>query len=67
MDFLAANHLGRAMYSDMHLDRGTPPNLARFNFLDAAAHRFFPDWDSAADMSVANLRTAAGKDPHANH
>lgn len=64
MDFLAANHLGRAMYSDMLLDPTAQPNFARFTFLDAAAHRFFPDWDLAADMCVANLRTAAGKDPH---
>jgi transcriptional regulator with XRE-family HTH domain len=64
MDFLAANHLGRAMYSDLLLDPAAPPNFARFTFLDAAAHRFFPDWDLAADMSVANLRTAAGTDPH---
>ena len=64
MDFLAANHLGRAMYSDLLSDPNTPPNFARFTFLDSAAHRFFPDWDLAADMSVANLRTAAGKDPH---
>ena len=63
-DFLAANHLGRAMYSDMLHDPTTQPNFARFTFLDAAAHRFFPDWDLAADMAVANLRTAAGKDPH---
>jgi hypothetical protein len=63
-DFLAANHLGRAMYSDLPLDRTRPPNFARFTFLDAGAHRFFPDWDVAADTSVANLRTAAGKDPH---
>jgi transcriptional regulator with XRE-family HTH domain len=64
LDFLAANHLGRAMYSDMLHDPTRPPNFARFTFLDAAAHRFFPDWDLAADMAVANLRTAAGKDPH---
>jgi transcriptional regulator with XRE-family HTH domain len=64
LDFLAANDLGRAMYSDMLLDRTAQPNFARFTFLDAAAHRFFPDWDQAADTSVANLRTAAGKDPH---
>jgi hypothetical protein len=25
---------------------------------------FFPDWALAADMCVANLRTATGKDPH---
>ena len=64
MDLLAANHLGRAMYSDLYTDPTSPPNFARFTFLDSAAHRFYPDWDLAADMTVANLRTAAGKDPH---
>jgi transcriptional regulator with XRE-family HTH domain len=63
-DLLAANHLGRAMYSDLYTDPTRPPNFARYTFLDNAARRFFPDWDLAADMSVANLRTAAGKDPH---
>jgi transcriptional regulator with XRE-family HTH domain len=63
-DLLAANHLGRAMYSDVYSDRTSPPNFARFTFLDSAARRFYPDWDLAADMTVANLRTAAGKDPH---
>lgn len=63
LDFLAANHLGRAMYSDLLLDP-TPPNFARYTFLDSAARRFYPNWDLAADMTVANLRTAAGKDAH---
>lgn len=63
LDFLAANHLGRAMYSDVLGDPTGPANFARFAFLDSAAHRFYPDWDHAADMTVANLRTAAGKDP----
>jgi hypothetical protein len=39
-------------------------HLARFAFLDAAAHRLYPDWDATADMTVANLRTAGGLDPH---
>jgi transcriptional regulator with XRE-family HTH domain len=64
MDLLAANHLGRAMYSDLYADPTSPPNFARQTFLDSAAHRFYPDWALAADMCVANLRTAAGKDPH---
>jgi transcriptional regulator with XRE-family HTH domain len=64
MDLLAANHLGRAMYSDLYTDPTSPPNFARHTFLDSAAHRFYPDWALAADMCVANLRTAAGKDPH---
>lgn len=64
LDLLAANHLGRAMFSDLFAAPGGPPNFARYTFLDSAAQRFYPDWDLAADMSVANLRTAAGKDPH---
>ena len=50
--------------ADLYTDPTRPPNFARFTFLDSAARRFYPDWDLAADMSVANLRTAAGKDPH---
>ncbi|GAA4955390.1 helix-turn-helix transcriptional regulator [Actinoplanes utahensis] len=63
-DLLAANLLGRAMYSDVYTNVTGVPNFGRFTFLDSAAHRFFPDWNLAADMTVANLRTAAGKDPH---
>jgi transcriptional regulator with XRE-family HTH domain len=63
-DFLAANHLGRAMYADLLLDPAAPPNFARYAFLDSAARRFYPDWDWMAHVTVANLRTAAGKDPH---
>ena len=62
-DLLAANHLGRALYADLYADPTRPPNFARFTFLDSAAHRFYPDWDLAADMTVANLRTAAGQRP----
>ena len=40
------------------------PNFGRFTFLDSAARRLYPDWDLFADMTVANLRTAAGVDPH---
>lgn len=61
-DVLAVNHLGRAMYTDLYADPA--PNFGRFIFLDSAARRFYPDWNMHADMLVANLRTAAGKDPH---
>jgi hypothetical protein len=63
-DLLATNHLGRALYADVYNNHDAPPNFARFTFLDSAAHRFYPDWDLAADITVANLRTAAGQDPH---
>jgi hypothetical protein len=39
-------------------------NLARFRFLDPASRRFCPGWDQAADITVANPRTEAGRSPH---
>ncbi|MEU8821549.1 helix-turn-helix transcriptional regulator [Actinoplanes sp. NPDC048796] len=63
-DLLAANLLGRAMYSDVYDTAIGTPNFGRFTFLDNGARRFYPDWNLAADMLVANLRTAAGVDPH---
>lgn len=64
LDLLAANHLGRAMYADLLLDPTGQPNFGRYTFLDNAARRFYPNWDLAANMTVANLRAAAGKNPH---
>jgi hypothetical protein len=64
MELLATNHLGRALYTDVYTDPTRPPNFARFAFLDNAAHRFYPDWDLAANTAVAILRTSAGRDPH---
>ena len=65
MDLLATNHLGRAMHASLY-DRypTSPPNFARYTFLDDDSHRFYPDWDTAADTAVAILRTEAGRDPH---
>ncbi|MFZ0529943.1 MAG: helix-turn-helix transcriptional regulator [Propionicimonas sp.] len=63
-DFLAANQLGQAMYSDLLADPSGRPNFARFTFLDGAARRFYPDWDFFADITVANLRTEAGRNPN---
>jgi len=64
MDILAANQLARAFYCDVYADPRRPPNIARFTFLDPAGDRFYPDWDSAADICVAILRTEAGRNPH---
>lgn len=67
MDLLAVNHLGRAMHSSLYdsaiTGPGGHPNFARYTFLDADSHRFYPDWDVAADTAVAILRTEAGRDP----
>ncbi|GAB2869568.1 helix-turn-helix transcriptional regulator [Streptomyces mayteni] len=63
MDLLAANPLGHAFYRDVYASPDNQANLARFHFLDPAARRFYPDWDRAADVAVAILRTEAGRDP----
>ncbi|MGC5615829.1 helix-turn-helix transcriptional regulator [Georgenia sp. Z1491] len=68
MDVLATNALARAFYTDVYdmpgRIQGQPPNIARFTFLDERAHDFYPDWDMFADVTVAILRTEAGRDPH---
>lgn len=64
MDLLATNLLARAFYADVFDMPGQPPNLARFTFLDERAYQFYPDWDSFAEVTVAILRTEAGRDPH---
>ena len=65
MDLLAANSLGRAMHSSLYdRDPSGRPNFARYTFLDEDSHRFYPDWEEAADICVAILRTEAGRDPY---
>ena len=64
MDLLAANRLARAFYSEVYASPQQPPNIARFQFLDPASHRFYPDWDSFADVCVEILHTEAGRNPH---
>lgn len=63
MDILATNALARAFYDDIFANPDNRSNLARFAFLDPAAHRFYGDWNSTADITVAMLRTEAGRDP----
>ncbi|MET3934711.1 helix-turn-helix transcriptional regulator [Arthrobacter sp. OAP107] len=64
MDLLAANPLMRAFYKDCYDMPGQPPNLARFTFLNERAYEFYPDWEAFAEVTVAILRTEAGRDPH---
>lgn len=63
-DYLAANDLGRALYSPFFDGHLQPPNIARFTFLDSAAQQFFVDWERAAKDLVASLRTEAGRNPN---
>jgi transcriptional regulator with XRE-family HTH domain len=64
-DLLAWNPLGGALMDEV-IDTATtsPPNFARFIFLEPVARRFYPDWDAIARINVAQLRTEAGRDPH---
>jgi transcriptional regulator with XRE-family HTH domain len=64
LDFLAANTLGRALYHDLFTSQASPPNSARFIFLDPRARDFYVDWDKAASDTVAVLRASAGHDPY---
>jgi hypothetical protein len=63
-DYLAANALGRALYSPVFESREQPANSARFTFLDPAAVDFYPEWDRLASELVANLRSHAGRNPY---
>jgi transcriptional regulator with XRE-family HTH domain len=62
LDVLAANTLGRALYSPAFAGPG-PVNLARFRFFDPAARDFYPDFADSAHTTVELLRTEAGRDP----
>lgn len=64
MDIIAANPMGRALYSQVFESPLTPANTARFCFLDPRAVDFWPDWQKLASETVASLRTEAGKNPY---
>jgi hypothetical protein len=63
LDILAANPLGRALFSELYAAPSRPANFARFCFLDPRAETFYPDWDAAARTTAEILRAAAGRDP----
>jgi hypothetical protein len=63
LDALAANPLGRALYSQMYADPTCEANVARFAFFNAAARRFYADWEGMARFAVGALRIEAGKAP----
>jgi hypothetical protein len=54
----------RALYLDLMAEQTTPPNSARFTFLNPKAREFFADWERSADDIVAVLRSRAGKNPY---
>jgi transcriptional regulator with XRE-family HTH domain len=64
LDILAINRLGEALYAPAFDTPDRPVNLARFCFLDPRADELYPDWDNAANTTVALLRTEGGRDPY---
>jgi hypothetical protein len=63
MDFLGANRLGYALYSELFTDQVRPANNARFGFLNPRSQDFYAEWESAANDIVAMLRSEAGRNP----
>ena len=63
-DYLAANTLGRAVYTEIFDGRTGPPNHARYVFLDDRSRSFFDDWRAVAHDTARILRSEAGRDPH---
>jgi transcriptional regulator with XRE-family HTH domain len=67
LDILAANRLGRALFSpifDSPAQSRASPNAARFLFLDPRGPEFYLDWELQAQDTVAMLRSEAGRNPY---
>lgn len=63
-DILAANRMGRALYSPVFKSAHRPVNTTRFTYLDPAAREFWRDYDQIANDAAAMLRLEAGRHPH---
>src|SRR3954462_14995273 len=64
MAILASNRLGEALYAPIFDTPRSPPNSARFAFLDPRARDFFRDWEKTTDDAVAVLHAEAGRNPY---
>jgi transcriptional regulator with XRE-family HTH domain len=64
LDVVASNALFRSLQADVFDTPARPPNLARFCFLDPRSRSFYERWAVTADITVAILRTEAGRAPH---
>jgi len=62
-DVVAANSMGRALFSEMFEDPENHSNTARFLFLSPSARRFYIDWQRIANGVVGALHIEAGKNP----
>ncbi len=64
LDVLASNALARSLQAEVFESQSQPPNLARYCFLDRRSESFHDNWAATADITVAILRTEAGRNPH---
>jgi transcriptional regulator with XRE-family HTH domain len=60
-DYVAANPLGRALFSPIFAQ--PKPNSARYAFLDPTAPDFYVEWEKNTEELVANIRSEAGRNP----
>ncbi|WP_308467348.1 helix-turn-helix transcriptional regulator [Rathayibacter soli] len=63
-DIIAANRMGRALYSPVFDDPRRPVNTTRFTYLNPAAKEFWRDYDKIAHDAASMLRLEAGRSPH---
>ncbi|GAA4239165.1 helix-turn-helix transcriptional regulator [Actinomadura meridiana] len=63
LDVLAWNELARLLVADFPVLPAAERNMARLVFLDPASHTLYPDWETKARDTVANLRFDAGRHP----
>ncbi|KAB2339163.1 helix-turn-helix domain-containing protein [Actinomadura rudentiformis] len=63
LDVLAWNQLARLLIADFPALPTAERNMARLVFLDETAHDLYPDWETKARDTVANLRFDAGRHP----
>jgi len=63
-DIVAANRMGRALYSPVFEDPHRPVNTTRFIYLNPRAADFWRDYDTIATDAAAMLRLEAGINPH---
>jgi transcriptional regulator with XRE-family HTH domain len=62
-DLVAANHLGRALFSEVLEAVARQPNFAVYDFLDPRARDFHIEWEATARQVAAMLRTEWARRP----
>lgn len=63
LDILAWNELARLLIADFPALPAAERNMASLVFLDPAAQDLYPNWETKARDTVANLRFDAGRHP----